>query len=162
MTRLLRLLPVALAALVLLAGCGGDDGGGEAGPDAGDGSQTLSVTLTDTECTYEGPTSTPAGQLSIDVENETELASRFELFRVEQGVAVEDLVAYVQGEQLSIGDGQQPAWPPPYGSVVDQVPVRPRWNTTLAAQAQPGTYAVVCWVAPPPTAVYLATTLDVG
>ena len=161
-TRFLRPVPVALTALALLAGCGGNgDEGGETAPEAGGDPGALAATLTDTECTYDGPESVPPGALSIDVENETDAAGRFELLRLTGGAAAEDLVAYVEGERLSIGDGQQPSWPPVIATVVDQVPVRARWNTTLAGDVQAGTYGIVCWVAPPPTALYLAATLDV-
>jgi len=154
---------VALAALTLLVACGGDDNGdgGAAGDDGGTDAQALSASLTDTECTAEGPESVPAGPLSIAVANDTDAAARFELLRVDQSATAADLLAYVEGERLSIGDGQQPSWPPPYAAVVDQIPVRALWDANLTADVTPGTYGVVCFVAPPPTALYLATTFEV-
>jgi hypothetical protein len=160
MRRLSRLLPVAVAAVALASGCGGNGNGGDAEDATGSDSGALAVTLTDTECTYSGPESVAAGMVSTSVDNETDQPSRFELLRVAADAAPEDLVAYVEGERLVLTDGGALTWPPTFATVVVREPVRPRWNTSLAADLTPGAYGVVCFAGSPPTELYLATTLS--
>jgi hypothetical protein len=153
----------ALAAIALLAGCGGDgNGNGETEPDPGAETGALAVTLTDTECTYSGPESVPAGPLSIALENESAEPGRFDLLLLQAGAAPEDLVAYVEGERLVLSDGGTPTWPPTFASVADRVPVPPRGNSSLGDEATAGAYGVVCFIGSPPSGLYLATTFRVA
>lgn len=163
MARSQRPVLATLAAVTLLAGCGGNgEGDGDTGPEVGGDPTALALTLTDTECSYAGPESVPAGALSIDVKNETGEPGRFELLRLSADAAPEELVAYVEGERLVLSDGGAPTWPPTFASIVAREPVRAGWSSQLGADTAAGTYGLVCFSGAPPRALYLAATFGVA
>jgi hypothetical protein len=143
-----------LATIALLAGCGGEESEREGAP------STLAVTLTDDACRYAGPESVPAGDVSIDVENASSSGAVFELVRLDEGATAEALADYVAEQQRRIESGERPGKRPSSIAVVDRIPVMIRWSSALSADTSPGTYGVLCTIGPPPTAVYLATTIE--
>ncbi len=159
MARACWIVPACLVTVVLLASCGGGD---DAEPGVGAEDRALAATLTNDACRYTGPESVPSGALSIDVENRSGGGAVFELVRLAEGASVNQLAGYVDEQQRRIADGKAPAGRPSFLSVAERLPVRMRWSSSLAVDAVDGTYAVLCTIGPPPTAVFLATTLEAG
>lgn len=153
-------LAVWISAIGLLAGCGSDDNGG------------MRATLTDGECTYDGPSSAQAGRFTIEVVNDSSSFGAFFLAAVEQNTDVDDLQATIDGllrrfRKSGEGPGRAP-WRPIVGSEVG-----PSETSSIPADARAGRYVVLCFVGAstdarrtsrepvPPKAVYVATRLDV-
>ncbi|HEU5009158.1 MAG TPA: hypothetical protein VFT33_00520 [Gaiellaceae bacterium] len=147
-------------AVLLLAGCGGND------------DESMRATLTDSGCTYEGPTAQQAGRFDIAVSNESRLFSGFFLAAVAKDASAAEL-------QTTIDDllrrfhkpGESPSrapWRTLVGSEVE-----PAATSVIPADVRAGTYVVLCFVSRPtdtrqssnepvpPQAIYVATRLDV-
>lgn len=146
--------------MLLLAGCGGND------------DESMRATLTDSGCTYEGPTAQQAGRFDIAVSNESRLFSGFFLAAVAKDASAAEL-------QTTIDDllrrfhkpGESPSrapWRTLVGSEVE-----PAATSVIPADVRAGTYVVLCFVSRPtdtrqssnepvpPQAIYVATRLDV-
>jgi hypothetical protein len=122
--------PILAAVLLLVAGaCAGDDPTG--------------VTLTNDDCTYEGPDSVDAGTVALDIENESDEFGVFELVRIEPGRTPDELESFIAEEQESTESGQGHRTPE-FVTVVIEIEVNPKeagvLNTTLTA----GHHAVIC------------------
>ncbi len=136
--------------IVLFAACGddGDEGG-------------MRLTLSDDSCTYEGAAAPPAGALSVDVANESAQNGGFELLRVAEGSSFDDLEAYVEEEQQRLKEGVEPLGPPAFAPIAARVEVESGEAGVLSADVMASTYALTCFNAPPPTALYVAARIDV-
>jgi hypothetical protein len=122
-TKRTRALAPFLAVTALLVSCGGESG-------------AMHATLTDDECTFEGTTTAGAGRLSIEVENTT---LRFGSF----GVALAR--ERVESRRLLRNRARSDV-PPPFGRWFAGADVEPTTRTFLPVDADPGRYAVVCYI----------------
>ncbi len=157
-TRACRIALTCLVVLALLTSCGG----GEDGRETGGGSQSPVLTLTDTACTFAGPREMRPGELSIDVQNDSSLAGGFELLRLAENASADELAAHVEEQQERIAEGLAPVVTPSIATRLDRVPVVARWGSTLAADVTAGTYGLVCFIGPPPKAMYFAAAVEVA
>jgi hypothetical protein len=118
---------LAAALLFVAAACAGDD--------------PTRVTLTNDDCSYEGPESVDAGTFALDLENESDEVGVFELVRLEPGSTPEELDAFIAEEQRSAGQGHRT---PEFVTVVIELEVDPQeasvWNGSLTT----GHHAVIC------------------
>lgn len=141
---------LALAALLVLGACGGNgDGGG------------MSLTMTSFSCTYEGSKTLPAGAISVDVRNETEVAGGFEVVAIAEGSTFDDFVAHVEEERQRIQQGDVLVGQPSFASIAGRVEVAAQESSVLSADVTAGVYALYCFIGPPPAALFVAAPLEV-
>ncbi len=145
-----RVAAPILAAAVLLAtaACAGDD--------------PTRVTLTNDDCTYEGPDSVGAGTVSLDIENETGEVGVFELVRIDPASTDEELEAYVIAEQERIDGGGAPQGTPTFvTSVVPQLEIDPGETSPLTAGLTAARYAILCSNGTPAASVHATESFEV-
>jgi hypothetical protein len=166
-----------LSEAVLATGCGG--GGGD----------TMRATLTDDGCTYEGDTTPAPGLSTIEVENKTTHFASFAMWKLAPGTSTEDVQhAYTQA-LADFKRTHKP--PKPFTGSVDDLyapnfgvgaetdrrwPLRtwrPEATSELPLNESSGRFVIVCFeqssadtrasssALTPPSAVYVATELDV-
>jgi hypothetical protein len=140
--------PILAAVLLLVAtACAGDD--------------PTRVTLTNDDCTYEGPDSVDAGTVALDIENESDEVGVFELVRMEPPSAEDDLEAYVIAEQERIDAGDAPLGTPGFvTSVVPRLEVEPGEVSHLTAGLTAAGYAVLCATGTPPTSIHATESFE--
>jgi hypothetical protein len=136
---------------VLLAACGG-----------GDASSEMRATLTDDDCTYEGDGTPATGAFTVEVENQSSKDAAFALARIVAGATIDDLEAYLEEVQQRLQQGKGLLPPPAFYSQVVRVGVATGTSSRLPADVAAGTYALTCFIDDPPTAIYLATPLEVS
>jgi hypothetical protein len=139
---------VLAGALLLLAaaGCAGDD--------------RTRVTLTNDECTYEGPDSVEAGAVAIDLENDSDDVGTFELVRLDPASTVDDLDVHVASEQERIDAGGAPVGLPAFATSVIRLEVAPDSVSVLTSVLSAGEHAVVCETGAPPTSIHATTEFE--
>jgi hypothetical protein len=127
-----------LAAVLLLvaAACAGDD--------------PTRVTLTNDDCTYEGPESVDAGTVALDIENESDEVGVFELVRIAASSTPEELESFIAEEQQT----------PDFVTVVIQLEVSPREASVLNSSLRAGDHSVVCSTGVPPTSVQATESFE--
>jgi hypothetical protein len=152
-------LAACLSAVGLVAGCGGGDDG-------------MRATLSDTDCTYRGPTSAHAGRFTIDATNESRSFAAFFVAAVEQDAEVDDLQATIDGLLRRFRKAGESPGRAPWRAIVG-AEVGPSERSVIPVDVRAGRYAVLCSVAGstdtrrtstepvPPRAIYVATRLDV-
>jgi hypothetical protein len=129
--------PILAAVLLLLAAaCAGDD--------------PTRVTLTNDDCTYEGPDSVDAGTVALDIENESDEVGVFELVRIDPGSTSEELESFIAEEQQT----------PAFVTVVIQLEVNPREASVLNSSLTAGDHAIVCSTGVPPTSVQATESFE--
>ena len=139
--------PVLAAALLLAAaGCAGDD--------------ATRVTLTNEDCTYEGPDSVKAGTVALDIENESGEVGTFELVQLDAASGDEELEAYVTAEQGRIDGGDEPQGTPDFVTGVLRVEVDPGEVSVLTAGLTAGDHAVLCSTGVPATSVHATASFE--
>jgi len=155
-----RWATLAIAGAVLLAGCGGSD------------DESMRATVTDSGCTYEGPTAQRAGRFDIAVANESRLFSGFFLAAVAKNTSVDDLQETIDGLLRRFRKPGESPGRAPWRTVVGSE-VEPAATSVIPADVRAGTYVVLCFLSRPtdtrqssnepvpPQAIYVATRLDV-
>jgi hypothetical protein len=134
-TKRTRALAPFLAVTALLVSCGGESG-------------AMHATLTDDECTFEGTTTAGAGRLSIEVENTTFRFGSFGVVALYAGESVDDIALVrerVESRRLLRNRARSDV-PPPFGRWFAGADVEPTTRTFLPVDADPGRYAVVCYI----------------
>jgi hypothetical protein len=134
-TKRTRALAPLLAVTALLVSCGGESG-------------AMHATLTDDECTFEGTTATEGGRLSIEVENTTFRFASFGVVALYAGESVDDIALVrerVESRRLLRNRARSDV-PPPFGRWIAGADVEPTTRTFLPVDADPGRYAVVCYI----------------
>ena len=141
------MLALLVAVALVAAACAGGD--------------STRVTLTADGCSYAGPETMEAGTISLDLENESDANSVFELLRIGPASTFEQLEAHVAAEQQRIDADQEPVGLPSSVTLVLQLEVEPGEVGALSSALTPATYAVTCANGPPPTAMYVAEPFEV-
>jgi hypothetical protein len=140
----------ALAAALLVAGCGG-------------GGDVMRATLTDSGCTWHGETSPRAGMFTIEVENQTSMFGAFAVARITDASRGEGLPAYLETAQRVFAETGRLPDPPSYYEQLVRTGVEAGSSSRLPADVPAGSYVVTCFVDDLPTwRGYLATELEVA
>lgn len=152
---------LALSAVVLLAGCAGDDDSTDNATNAGGtlteaaGTQAdaggMRLTLTDDGCAYDGEATVSSGSFTADVVNQTEHYGAFAVAGIAEGSTIGDLEAFVaQAQQTWDESGTLPE-PPAFYSQAVRAGVEAGATGSLPADVPAGTYALMCFVDDLPT-----------
>jgi hypothetical protein len=125
------------------------------------GDDTMRVTLTNDDCTYEGPDSFEAGTVSLDIENESGEVGVFELVRIAPGSTPEELESFIAEEQQRIDGGQRRRTPESVSVVVPPLEVDPSEASVVNAGLTAGDHAVICSTGTPPTTIHATESFEV-
>jgi hypothetical protein len=105
------------------------------------------VTLSADGCSFEPLVDPlPAGPMSIEVLNETVEPSGFDLLRVRDGFAFDDVSAHVGRENDQVKAGAEPIGFPASAVHLDQAAPGAGGLGTITHVARAGTYGIVCIV----------------
>jgi hypothetical protein len=102
------------------------------------------LTLEDSGCRYGGPTQLLPGNLSIDFINDSDGPAAAQMFALDMDAAYADLVAHVEEELRRLEKGLSMMGHPAFTTDVAEVSVEAGESGELAAELQPGRYALVC------------------
>jgi hypothetical protein len=150
--RLLQLVALLMAAMMLLAACGGgDDENG--GTDAGGGDNAAedspeddaaagdTATFTAVDFGFQGPETLPAGEVSLELENEGKEPHMMAFIELLQGKTIEDVNAFIEKNGLQ---GPPPPWAREVKGGVGVA--KPGESKTGKAELKPGSYIAMCFV----------------
>jgi hypothetical protein len=102
------------------------------------------LTFDDSGCTYGGPTQLRAGDLSIDFINASDGPAAAQMFALDMDATFADLLAHVEEELRRLDEGLEMMGHPDFTTLVGEISVEAQGSGELAAQLQPGRYALVC------------------
>jgi hypothetical protein len=88
----------------------------------------------------------PAGPMAIEVLNETDEPSGFDLIRVRDGFGFDDVSAHIDRENEQVETGAAPIGFPSSAVHLDQAAPGAGGSDTITHVAGPGTYGIVCIV----------------
>lgn len=154
--RFLKLIALLAVAVMVFAACGDDsDSGTDAGgndqgqeepadsPEEDDSPEEEGgeTTFTAVDFGFQGPTSLPAGKVSLTLENEGTEPHEMIVIGFEEGKTLEDALAFIKKQGV---EGDPPSWAKPAGAVAP--PIKPGETGQGEAELQPGAYALLCFV----------------
>jgi hypothetical protein len=129
--------------VAFLASCGDD----EAAP---------RLTLTDTDCTYEGSdTYSSTETFDAEIVNESSELGAFEIARIDPGHTFAEVEAYMESERQRLGDGLEIAGPPAFMTLGARAQAAGGETGTLVSIVTPGTWTLWCAQNHPPSALFL-------
>lgn len=136
-----RGIPIAVVLVLLLAGCGADDGAAAPSPDRANGG---TLTLATAACGFEpGAHPIPAGPVTFTVENRIEVLGVVNIARLE-GASFQEFAAHVAEELRLAKAGEPGLGHPSYAVPISDVLVDPGETAKLTATLDPGTHALQC------------------
>ncbi len=136
---------VAIVALVLLAGCGGDTPSvtTQASPRV-----VAVITQTQADCTLSAASDRiRSGLVAFTLVNDTGVAAAFDIWMIPEGHTYEEVVAHIQEERRLAESGRPGLGHPSFFADTDlaiHALIDQKKSTTASAVLKPGTYAVVC------------------
>jgi hypothetical protein len=169
----MKLSLVALLALglfaVTVAGCGGGD---ETPPEATPAEPATAatpasepgahrLTLTDTECAYEGATTFSSTEtFEAEVVNESPKLGGFEIAKLDEGHTFAEVEAYVESERERVAQGLEIVGPPIWMTRGERAQLEPGQTGMLVSTVTPGTWVLWCLQEHPPTAFFVMPVLE--
>ena len=140
-----------LAGSLLVAGCSGDD---EIEPGA------HRLTLTDTDCTYEGATTFSSTEtFEAEVVNESAKLGAFEIAKLDEGHTFAEVEAYVESARQRVSNGLRFVPPPIWMTLGERAQLEPGQTGSLVSTVTPGTWVLWCAQEHPPSAFFLMPEL---
>jgi hypothetical protein len=142
-------LGLALTLSILLVTCDGSD------PKGASISETpVSVSATEpptagsfsfsaSECTYDGPETMAAGQVTFALVS-TDGEADFDLWKLDEGHTYEELAAHVAKEVKLAGQGRPPLGYPTFAELIVEATTDPDGGGTLTASVEAGEYGMAC------------------
>jgi hypothetical protein len=128
----------------LLAACGQRQTAGSSSPSPSLGPTTVSVTLTDSGCRYEGPSQVHAGQLVAHLLNQTKNTFFLGLGRIEEGHTFQDLVEWTDRDRDREIRGQPSVGPPRWMAGISNAQADSGHEEDLKASVGKGLYGFGC------------------
>lgn len=122
------------------------------------------ITLSDGECLFEPDSGQRLRAISLDVVNRTQELAGFDLFKVREGHSFADITEHIEKENSRAGDGLRPIGFPSSAESKTQRAVDAGASARLEAQADEGTWGVVCiaGAGPTPKAFYLVGPFEIA
>jgi hypothetical protein len=158
---------LALVVLVVAVACGG---GSTAGSPSSSPSPSASpvqigpLVLKATGCSWQGPAQAKAGEVSIQMVNQTQGGFQLDFWLLDKDHAYEELVAHIKEEQRRVAAHEPPLGHPTFASLIGSWSADAGQNRNAQASLSAGTYGFVCipLSGQEPTGIYLAGPLKVA
>jgi hypothetical protein len=129
---------------LVLSSCGGAD------------TASPRLTLTETECTYDGSDALPSTEtFEAEVVNESSKLGAFEIVKIDPGHTFEEVERYMESERQRLAEGLEIAGPPSYLTLGARTQAESGGTGTLVSTVTSGTWILWCAHEHPPTALFL-------
>jgi hypothetical protein len=153
--KMLQFIALLMAAMILLAACGGDDdgdsetgGGGEettedasSPEDEGDDAGGDTVSYTAVDYGFQGPETLPAGEVTLELENEGKEPHMMAFVQLLQGKTIDDVNAFIEKNGLT---GKPPSWAKNVKGGIGGV--KPGETKTGKVEVEAGSYVAMCFI----------------
>lgn len=136
--------PLLIALIFFFAACGGSQSSGASSPSPSVGSATVTVTLSETGCRYDGPSQVPAGKLIAHLVNQTKNTFFLGLGRIESGHTFQDFVEWTDRDRDRELQGLHSIGPPDWMTGMSTAQADSGITADLKASVGNGTYAFGC------------------
>jgi hypothetical protein len=151
--------------MILIESCGSGSGSVATHPSAGASSSSSveigPLVLSETGCTYAGPSQTRSAPTAIKMIDQTSLTFNLDLWRLNEGHSYAELGSYIQEEERRIVAGEPTLGHPAFATLIVQKSVASGTQTLEISTLAPGTYGFVCIAFDTrPRAIWLAGPLQ--
>ena len=134
---------IAIAAAVIMAGCGAASGGKAAATPTQTGASGT-FTLADSGCGYQGVGQVAAGQVTARLANQTVDRAHFDFWFLQAGHDYAEFAAYVNDEGRRLRASAAPLGHPAFAVLVGSSQVEAGATGQLTAELAAGSYGMAC------------------
>ncbi len=130
------------SAMILAASCGSVDEG--PGAPASGSPENVTLTLSSTGCSYDGPSKAEPGTVEVTLVNEVDQEAHVDLLTIGDGGSFTELSAHVADERARIESGTVPIGPPDFVTLLTKVEAAEGATGSQRVAVSEGTIGFAC------------------